>query len=81
MADEIVEPWHGKVDAAGTYLSSPPPPHTHSLSDVGALTSWQASIEYSLAAQANDIDVLKKCVVALVFIVCTLAILLLVFLG
>lgn len=57
------------------------PTHLHAPDDIVALGDWQASIERSLAAHASDIDVLKKCIIGLIFLLCTLAITLLVLVG
>lgn len=69
MSDEIVEPWHGQ-----TFISAnPPPSHTHPQADVTDLVIWQASIERSLAEKREDIDLLKRCFVALVIILTVLS--------
>lgn len=63
------------------FVPNPPPPHTHSFSEITSLTAWQTSIERSLADKNRDIELLKKAFLVLFVIVFLLAGFMLVFFG
>lgn len=79
MSDEIeiIDPLSEKM----AFAPNPPPPHTHSFSEITSLTAWQASIERSLANKNRDIELLKKAFLVLFIIVFFLAGFMMVFLG